>query len=274
MNDLTEKHKLFVSGVFNRTASQYGSIGPNYLNYFGFKIVEYAGINEGQLVLDVACGRGASLYSALDKIGSIGKIIGIDLAEDMIKNTKLEIEDKNIENIELHKMDVEALTFALNTFDVVLCGFSLFFFPNLDIALSEIIRVLKPGGIFVTSTFGEKDKRWKSFQELMVSTQKNLKPISLAKTKILDLANEIIGQFTESGFRSINIFKEEKEFYYKDEADWWQTIWSQGYRGFLERLNKQSLKEFKEESFKIIANLKNEKGIPQKISVLITKVVK
>ena len=99
-------------------------------------------------------------------------------------------------------------------------------------------------------------------------------PDTFAKTKILDSANEIMGQFTKSGFRSINIFKEEKEFYYKDEADWWQTIWSQGYRGFLERLNEQSLKEFKAKSFKIITALKNEKGIPYNISVLITKVVK
>jgi ubiquinone/menaquinone biosynthesis C-methylase UbiE len=271
MNELTQKHKHIVSEVFNRTADKYGTVGPDYLGYFGYKIVEYADINEGQIILDMACGRGASLFPALDKIGSTGKIIGIDLAGAMIRNTKLEIKHATFNNIELYEMDIEALSFMSNTFDIVLCGFSLFFFPNLDIALSEINRVLKPGGVFVTSTFGKRDKRWQSFRELMANTQKNLPPISLAQTKILDTEDEIINQFTESGFKGINVFKEEKEFYYQDESDWWQTMWSQGYRGFLERLDKQSLQVFKKESFKIISKIKNKNGIPEKFQVLITK---
>lgn len=274
MNELIQKHKLIISGVFNRASNTYGSVGPNYLNYFGDKIVEYAKINKGQSVLDLACGRGASLFPAWDKVGSTGKVIGIDLAVDMIKNTRLEIEDLAINNIELYEMDAEELNFISNIFDVVLCGLSLFFFPNLAKTLHEINRVLRRGGVFVASTFAERDKRWKFLRELMGRTMKNLKSISLVQTKILDSEDEIIEQFEEAGFKRINIFKEEKEFYYIDETEWWQTMWSQGYRGFLERLNEQSIKEFKEESYKNIANIKNEKGIPEKISVLITKAIK
>ncbi|MEJ2546014.1 MAG: class I SAM-dependent methyltransferase [Calditrichaceae bacterium] len=274
MNDLKQKHNLLISEVFNRAADQYGSVGPNYFRYFGNKIVEYAGINRGQVVLDVACGRGASIFPAHDRIGISGKVIGIDLARDMLKNIKLEIEDSSFDNIELQEMDAEVLTFASNTFDVVLCGFGLFYLPDLEKALGEIKRVLKPGGIFVTSTFGERDKRWAPFRELIVSTQKNLEPISLVQTKILDSKDEITLYFKEAGFEKINIFQEEKEIYYKDETDWWQTMWSQGYRGFLERLNEQTLNEFKDESFKIISNIRTEHGIPENFSVLITKAIK
>jgi ubiquinone/menaquinone biosynthesis C-methylase UbiE len=76
MNELTQRHKLLESGVFNRAADHYGSVGPNYLKYFGNKIVEYAGINEGQVVLDVAYGKGASLYPVRDRISITGKVIG------------------------------------------------------------------------------------------------------------------------------------------------------------------------------------------------------
>ena len=156
MSDITQKHKIFISELFDRTANDYGSVGPDFFDYFGNRIVEHAEIKSDHIVLDIACGRGASLFPAVTKIGDSGKVIGIDLAPEMIRNTRLESEKRGIQNIKLQEMDVEDLKFYPNTFDVALCGFSLFFLPNLELALSEINRVLKPEGVFVTSSFGER----------------------------------------------------------------------------------------------------------------------
>ena len=65
MNNLTQKHKNIVSEIFNQAADEYGMIGPRFFNYYGRKIVEYAEIGESDVVLDIACGRGASLFPGL-----------------------------------------------------------------------------------------------------------------------------------------------------------------------------------------------------------------
>ena len=131
MNELAQNHKKLVSQIFNDTADLYATVGPNFFNYFGNKIVEYAEIDDCDVVLDAACGRGASLIPAIKKLGKSGKIIGIDLASKMIEKTKIEIENLCIRNIELYEMDIEELALPSNKFDVVLCGFSLFFLPDI-----------------------------------------------------------------------------------------------------------------------------------------------
>ena len=271
MNELAQNHKKLVSQIFNDTADLYATVGPNFFNYFGKKIVEYAEIDDNDIVLDAACGRGASLFHAIKKLGKSGKIIGIDLASKMIEKTKMEIDNLIIRNIELYEMDVEELALPSNKFNVVLCGFSLFFLPDIKKALNEINRVIKPGGVFVASTFGARDVRWKPILELIGHYQENLKPIALVKTQMLDSKEEIINYYETAGFISIEVSIEEKEFYYKDEEEWWQSIWSHGYRGFLKRLDEKTLKKFKEESFKILSNIKNENRLPENFSVLITK---
>ena len=274
MNNLTQKHKNIVSEIFNQAADEYGMIGPRFFNYYGRKIVEYAEIGESDLILDIACGRGASLFPAYKKLGSSGKIVGIDLASKMLNKTKIEIENLGISNIDLYEMDVEELNFSSNEFDIALCGFGLFYFPDLKKALREIYRVLKPEGVFVASTFGERDIRWKSIRELTGHYQEKLEPIALVKTKMLDSKEEIINFLENEGFMAIDVSIEEKEFYYKNEEEWWRSIWSHGFRGFLKRLEEKMLKEFREESFKIISKIKNENGIPDKLNILITKAFK
>jgi len=53
--------------------------GPDYWDYFGGKLVAYAGIPLGSIVLDVGCGTGSSLFPAAKKTGSEGYAIGIDI---------------------------------------------------------------------------------------------------------------------------------------------------------------------------------------------------
>jgi hypothetical protein len=103
--------------------------------------------------------------------------------------------------------------------------------------------------------------------------QKNIKPPSVVKTKMLSNSDEINLVFKDAGFKEIQIKREDKDFYYKDFEEWWKVLWSHGYRGFLELLNEETLESFKAESFEIISDILEEKGIPEKFSVLITKAI-
>ncbi len=142
--------KDILQGVFTRSASSYERI--RYFPIFGEWLVETAQIPKGAKVLDVACGRGAVLFPAAERVGPRGQVTGIDLADGMARETEMEIERRGLNQAEARQMDAENLTFPDSSFDFVLCGFSLQFFPHLQQALSEFRRVLKPSGHIAVTT--------------------------------------------------------------------------------------------------------------------------
>ena len=68
-----QAYKEWIAGVFGRGADTYSQIGPQLFQYFGQKLVDYAEIPAGAKVLDVACGRGASLFPACERTGPQGR---------------------------------------------------------------------------------------------------------------------------------------------------------------------------------------------------------
>jgi ubiquinone/menaquinone biosynthesis C-methylase UbiE len=148
---------VFLKGVFDRASYTYTSVGPKYFNYFGERLVELSKIRKDDIVLDVAIGRGASLFPASDTVGVLGKVIGIDFSEGMVLETKKILENLGKVDIEVFQMDAENLNFAESTFDNVICGLSIQFFSDYKKSLVEMYRVLKPGGRASISTWKKKD---------------------------------------------------------------------------------------------------------------------
>ncbi|HUG33424.1 MAG TPA: class I SAM-dependent methyltransferase, partial [Anaerolineales bacterium] len=144
MNPDSQFKKDTLQGVFTRSASSYEHI--RYFPIYGQWLVDTSQTPEAATVLDVACGRGAVLFPAAERVGARGRVIGIDLAEGMARETQMEIQRRGLAQAEARQMDAENLDFPVSFFDVVLCGFSLQFFPHLERALKEFRRVLKPGG--------------------------------------------------------------------------------------------------------------------------------
>ena len=68
--------KAWLAGVFDRAAPTYDRVGDAYHDYFGERLVDRAGVAEGDAVLDVACGRGAALLPAAKRVGAGGRAAG------------------------------------------------------------------------------------------------------------------------------------------------------------------------------------------------------
>ena len=88
-------------------------------------MVENSNIKANQKILDVGCGRGASLYPAIKKIGIDGVAIGIDTSEKMIEYTQSEINKEICKNIILECVDLESFKDNENSFDYIQCGFGI-----------------------------------------------------------------------------------------------------------------------------------------------------
>jgi len=108
-------------------------------------------------ILDVATGT-ASLAAEVSKLNP-RKIIAIDIAEVMLEEAQKKINRlKKQDVISLQLADCENLPFADNDFDAVTVGFGVRNFENYPKGLSEIYRVLKPGGVLVILEFGKPNK--------------------------------------------------------------------------------------------------------------------
>lgn len=267
----SDEFKRYISGVFTRASTLYDHVGPKLFSYFGERLVDFADIREGAHVLDVASGRGAVLFPASNAASSTGEVIGIDIAEGMIEHTRNEISHLGIANARVLQMDAENLVFQDAAFDNVLCGLGLFFFPNLDGALAEFRRVLKPGGQFVSSTFQTlEDERMERWRELNEAFKDNVRPAPIAERKMLGSEDEIRESLSLAGFVEIEIATDQRTFYFSSEEEWWQSAWSTGFRSLLERMDAETLANYKKQMAEVILE-ETEHGIPETWHLFYTK---
>jgi ubiquinone/menaquinone biosynthesis C-methylase UbiE len=104
------------------------------------RLVKRAGVGSGQRVLDVACGTGVVSVTAA-RLGA--HVTGLDLTPELLERAR---ENARIARVEIdwHEGDVEKLPFGDAEFDVVLSEFGHIFAPRPEVAIGEMLRVLKP----------------------------------------------------------------------------------------------------------------------------------
>jgi SAM-dependent methyltransferase len=113
------------------------------------RLVSFAGIRSGQTILDVGCGTGVVAVTAAQR-GA--KVHGADLTPALLERARENAQIAGVE-IDWREADVEALPFDDEKFDVVLSQFGHMFAPRPDVAIAEMLRVLKPGGTIAFSTW-------------------------------------------------------------------------------------------------------------------------
>ncbi len=120
-------------------------------------LVEVADVRSGHRVLDVACGTGIVTRFAADRVGATGRVFGLDMNEGMLDTARALDEQGTMVQVEWRHGDVAAMPFHDSGFDVVLCQQGLQFFADKPAALSEMHRVLAPGGRLALSVFRSLD---------------------------------------------------------------------------------------------------------------------
>jgi demethylmenaquinone methyltransferase / 2-methoxy-6-polyprenyl-1,4-benzoquinol methylase len=130
-----------------------------------------ANVKEGQQVLDIAGGTGDLAMAFASKVGASGRVVHTDINEAMLREGRNRLIDAGV-NLPTLVCDAEHLPFADASFDLVTVAFGLRNMTHKDVALSEMNRVLKPGGKLLVLEFSkiakplEKIYDWYSFKVL------------------------------------------------------------------------------------------------------------
>lgn len=155
----TATKKEQVASMFNNISGTY-----DFLNHFmslGIDIIwrkqaiKQLKSIQPRIMLDVATGTGDFAFEAI-KILKPEKIIGVDISEGMLDVARKKILDRNLQHVfSVQLGDSEGLNFSDDHFDAITVAFGVRNYENLELGLSDMYRVLKPGGKIVILEFSK-----------------------------------------------------------------------------------------------------------------------
>ena len=111
----------------------------------------FAELKQGMVVLDLGSGAGIDVFLAAREVGPAGKVIGLDMTDEMLAKARQNKEKLGIDNVEFRKGDIENMPVDSDTVDYILSNCVLNLVPDKSRAFAEMFRVLKPGGKFTVS---------------------------------------------------------------------------------------------------------------------------
>jgi demethylmenaquinone methyltransferase/2-methoxy-6-polyprenyl-1,4-benzoquinol methylase len=122
------------------------------------RLIEMLGLKGNERALDLACGTGDITFSIGERLPA-GDVIGLDITHKMLEIAESKRVERNAKNVSFQRADIMSMPYADASFDCVSCGYALRNVPDVELALAEIARVLKPGGRFYSLDFAHPKNR-------------------------------------------------------------------------------------------------------------------
>jgi ubiquinone/menaquinone biosynthesis C-methylase UbiE len=250
------RFKQTIASLYDRAAPIYDQIGPSFFQQAAARLVELAGVASGAHVLDVGTGRGAVLLAAAERVGPTGLLVGVDLSEGMMREATGEIRRRGLCNAVVLRMDAEHLAFDDAAFDVALCSFAIFFFPQLVETLAHLRNVLRAGGVIgIALASSTSDPRWDWHNELVARYAVIEAPPESIRSRSLHEPGDLDKLLRTAGFTGVQEVIEDADVTYRDADEWWNALWTHGERRALEAMTSENLARFREATYRHLAEM-------------------
>ena len=142
-----EDFKIKDARSYDGVADSFNRLTRKYTRPLAGKIIHLAEIIGKDKVLDIGTGSGVVALEAARKLDTGGKVVGIDLSRGLMKIAQENAKESGLSGrTEFLYMDAEKLEFKDQSFDAVVSLFALLHFPNPELSLKEIHRVVRIGG--------------------------------------------------------------------------------------------------------------------------------
>jgi ubiquinone/menaquinone biosynthesis C-methylase UbiE len=141
-----QDYKARMKQGYDQIASHYDSRMADYSARFCADLIDLMFPQLGESALDLAGGSGAAAMRLAERVGPRGSVTLIDLSPSMLEIAARKAADRKLTTIRTCVMDAENLEFPDRSFDLLTCAQAAMAFPRIQKAVSEAIRVLKPGG--------------------------------------------------------------------------------------------------------------------------------
>ena len=142
---------------WDRAVSDYETAWRDQLAPAHDRLLKMAAIQEGERILDVACGTGLVTKRAAVATGADGLVVATDISGKMIQAAGRNAAQAGFCQTRFLRCDAEKLAVESSSFDVALSALGLMYVPDPEQALTEMHRALKPGGKAVAAVWGQRD---------------------------------------------------------------------------------------------------------------------
>jgi ubiquinone/menaquinone biosynthesis C-methylase UbiE len=209
---------------FSAGWKKWDELALDFLRPAGTAMLESVLWNENLNVLDIASGTGEPGLTAAGIVKK-GKVIGTDLAEQMVAIAKQNAKARGLHNFETSVCSAESLPFDDQDFDAVLCRFGFMFFPSIDSATREMVRVLKHGGSVAAAVWGVPEKNdWATTIMKVINQNVEMPPTGPDTPGLFRCAKPgfMSAHFEQAGLKNI----EEKDVSFAFDVDSIDVYWN------------------------------------------------
>jgi arsenite methyltransferase len=159
-----------------------------------------ADLGPGQTVLDLGSGGGVDCFLAARRVGPAGRVIGVDMTDDMLARARENARLGGYSNVEFRKGDIENLPVESGTVDRIISNCVINLAPDKGRVFAEAQRVLKPGGAITVSDIV-------SFGAVPAEVRADLEKWAGCTAGALD-KEEYLAVIRGAGFSEVSVMKE------------------------------------------------------------------
>ena len=159
--------------------------------------VALAKLKEGQTVLDLGSGGGMDAFLASKKVGATGKVIGVDMTQEMIDRAKTTASSNGYKNVEFRLGEIESLPVDDNSVDVIISNCVVNLAPDKLKVFKEAYRTLKPEGHLMVSDLV-------TLGELPENVKKSFDAWASCIAGALD-KDDYLNKISEAGFKDVKV---------------------------------------------------------------------
>lgn len=203
MNDTpTVVHSFDDSGD---TAAYYDRFfGPLFFEPYAIEVAKRINAISLSVVLEIAAGTGRVTRHIRESIPASAKLIASDISADMLSEAKKKLAHLDIE---WQHIDAQQLPFSDNSIDLVVCCFGYMFVPDKPKAFEEAYRVLKPGGMFLFTTWDKLEQNAASYITRSIAKEYLEGPLPASYNLATSMNDEAVikSLLQNAGFSKISI---------------------------------------------------------------------
>jgi SAM-dependent methyltransferase len=232
-----DEAKLRAAATYNAAADYFDAPVLGFWDRLGRRTVERISLQPGAAVLDACCGAGASAIPAAEAVGPHGRVLGVDLAENLLTLARAKAERRGLAQTEFRAADIEALDPSVEMFDVAICVFGIFFLPDMAAGIRRLWGLLHPGGRLAITTWGPRfgepgsSAFWNAVRRERPELYRGFNPWD----RICD-PHALTALFLEAGVEAGDVEAESSAQPLESPDDFWTIVLGSGYRATVEHL--------------------------------------